>query len=103
METIVFVLRSQRVGSDFVLNWSNGETLFASMETHPKQLNSDKHRQIVHFFFINIVSVTYKLKLIDRNKEFELPVQYPYFLYWKHISIFLTEHRSVWHSLLSKI
>ena len=69
METIVFVLRSQRVGSDFVLNWSNGETLFASMETLPKQLNSDKHRQIVHFFFIKIVSVTYKLKLIDNNTD----------------------------------
>ena len=32
METTVVVLRSQRVWSDFVLNWSNGETLFALME-----------------------------------------------------------------------
>ena len=41
METILVVLRSQRVWSDFVLNWSNGETLFAIVEIPSKTI---KHR-----------------------------------------------------------
>ena len=39
-------------------------------------------------FFIKIVSVTYKLKLIDSDKEFEFPVKISLFSLTEHISVF---------------